>query len=89
MTNCGYNGNDRTTSLTYERYPHGSTLWGWDLTYDKCASADLHKGSIGSIELEISWENPLPNPITIIVYAAFNSRVIVENIKQPAIVELI
>ena len=89
MLNCGFHRSDRTSSISYERYAKGSTFFVFDTTFDKCNSLELHKGLVGSLELEINWGTPLENPITILVYSIFNQRVIIDSLTQPAVTELI
>ena len=89
MIHSGFFKTDRTSSITYERFAKGSSIFILDLTPDRCGSTDIHKAKPGSLEMEISWSKPLEKPITILAYACFNARYTVENTSQPAIMELI
>ena len=89
LMNSAFHRTDRTTSISYERYPRGSAFFVYDLTQDFCSSADLHKATNGSLELELEWSKALPSNITIVVYAAFNCRYVTESISQPSLFELI
>ena len=89
LLNCGFYQSDRSCSISYERYKKGSTFFVFDTTFDKCNSLHVHKSSQGNLELEINWRNPLPTPVSILVYSVFNQRVIQENLTLPATVELL
>ena len=43
---------------------------------------------MGNCELEISWQEELAEPITIIVYGLFNQRISLQDENSPTITEL-
>ena len=74
--NTGTFRTDRGSCVTMARFKKGCTLFPWDCTYDRCNSNHLHVTRDGLMELSIGWKKPLEKPITILVYACFNQRIV-------------
>ena len=53
-------------------YQDGYTLWGFDLTADKCSEDYYHSPETGNIKLELRFAEALNTNVTAIIYADFN-----------------
>ena len=89
FVNTGTWRSDRGASVSFDRFKKGSTFFVWDTTNDRCNSMHLHPTKSGLVELEMNWSKALPSPITLIVYAAYNQRITISGLKEPALEEII
>ncbi len=62
-----YHLNERNL-VSYGGFANGCTIFPFDLTPDQCNGYHIHGGQEGVLELDIEWKNPLPTPISILVY---------------------
>lgn len=67
---------DSGNSITRTDYPKGFALLGFDLTEDLSAS-DSHQSipRHGSLRLDLTFADPLPDSITVILYAEFRNLI--------------
>ena len=70
-TNTYYN--NRSVNITLNEYKNGYTLWGFDFTPDECEEDYFNGHDTGNIKLEVRFRTPLEHPVTLIVYADFDS----------------
>ena len=63
---------DRGNLVDRTLWESGLTLFAWDLTIDRCNGFHLHQSPEGVIDLNLTWRQALTNPITVIVYLAFD-----------------
>ena len=63
---------DRGNLIDRVMWESGCTLFAWDLTVDRCNGFHLHQSTEGVIELDLTWRQALTNPITVLVYLAFD-----------------
>lgn len=68
--------------LTESDFSMGSTLIPFDLSNDQCMNYHRHRGSSGTLELEIEWSEALPEGITVLVHAS-SEQVILSGGSTP------
>ena len=75
--NIGVNSaaDDTGCNLNVDDFVGGYTLFAFDLTPDHCNGFHLHESRKGNIDLEIIFNKPLPEAITVICYSAFENIV--------------
>lgn len=83
MSVLSYANKDDTNGLTYKEYGNGYTLYAFDLTPDAdITTAHRHAKHPGNISINISWKNPLPTTVTLIIYAVCDSKVEIGRLDQ-------
>ena len=75
--NIGVNSaaDDTGCNLNVDDFVGGYTLFAFDLTPDHCNGFHLHETRKGNIDLEIIFNKPLQEAITVICYSAFENTV--------------
>lgn len=75
--NIGVNdaSDDTGCNLNVEDFIGGSTLFSFDLTADKCNGFHLHESIAGIVDLEILFDKPLKEAITVLCYTAHESTI--------------
>ena len=63
---------NKSVNITLDDYQDGYTLWGFDLTADKCSEDYYHSPETGNIKLELRFAEALNTNVTAIIYADFN-----------------
>ena len=58
--------------LTYKAFCTDLNVYVFDLTADRCNGREAHRSNTGHVSLSMSWRNPLPEPITLLVQLAFD-----------------
>ena len=73
--NIGVNdaSDDTGCNLNVEDFIGGFTLFSFDLTADKCNGFHLHESVAGIVDLEILFDKPLKEAITVLCYTAYES----------------
>lgn len=74
FSSTGIHFGDSGNNISRREYSNGFALIGWDLTSD--LSASMNHWSIagqGSLRIDIQFEEPLSEPIVVILYAEFDS----------------
>jgi hypothetical protein len=84
--NTGIHHDNLGTSVTYEQFAGGSFLQVYDLSPDKCNGFHFHGARNGNIELNMTFSQALVNPITILVYASYDSEVLLHSDGQVTVV---
>ena len=64
---------DTGCNLNVKDFIGGFTLFSFDLTADKCNGFYLHESIAGIVDLEILFDKPLKEAITILCYTAHES----------------
>ena len=59
--------------LTLDGYRSDNCMYGFDLTPDMCNGFHVHRGQKGTMTLDIGFETPTIEVLSIIVYASFQS----------------
>lgn len=66
--------------ITFEEFKEGNALYAFDLTPEEQASADhLSRHKHGNLRLSIKFKSPLIHNVTVIVYAEFESEIIISK----------
>lgn len=60
---------------TFER---GCTLFPWDLTPDHCCGYHMHAGKEGVVEVELAWDKPLEEQITVLIFTCKDQIVTID-----------
>ena len=55
-------------SISPETFEQGCTLFPWDLTPDLCCGYHTHAGKEGVVEVELAWEKPLEEQLTVLIF---------------------
>lgn len=73
--NIGVNdaSDDTGCNLNVEDFIGGFTLFSFDLTADKCNGFHIHESVAGIVDLEILFDKPLKEAITVLCYTAHES----------------
>ena len=77
--NTGVHTTDGGFSISREGYINGYTLFAWDLTPDSCNGWHLHNSAGRGLDLDLTFENPLPTTVNVIFYAAFEASVFINK----------
>jgi len=83
FSSTGIHHDDRAHMIALEMFTKGSYVLGFDLTPDREADED-HTSSPrqGNVRIEVRFKNPLPEPVTCILYAEFPGRVEINNSRN-------
>lgn len=71
LKNIGH-GERSDCQITMETYPHGHTLFAFDLSNDRSNNFHLFKPEKGTLSLEIKLSQPFTEPITLLVLGCYN-----------------
>ena len=72
-------GRDEGVGFRRNDYPYGYCLFAWDLTPDQSDSSDHFQLVRNSgVRLDMKFQNPLEDPINVIVYAEFENMIMVD-----------
>ena len=77
--NTGVHTTDGGFSISRQGYANGYTLFAWDLTPDSCNGWHLHNSAGRGLDLDLTFENPLPTTVNVIFYAAFEASVFINK----------
>lgn len=79
--NIGVNSasDDNGCNLNSDDFSGGFTLFCFDLTPDKCNGFHFHENRSGSIDVEVLFEKPLEQAITVLCYTAYERIVGITN----------
>lgn len=75
---------DAGTGIDLDSYSSNSNLYAFDLTADCCASTGFHLNIVkqGTLGLNLSFENPLVLPISILIYFEFQQLVELDRLRN-------
>ena len=65
-----------------EEFSKGSTIFAFDLTPDKCNGGHLHQNKLGILDLEVKFSEAITSPITLLLYATFESTMTIDNLRN-------
>jgi len=83
MKALDYFRTDDSNGMTIEHFKNGYTLYAFDLTPDGNINSpyrNINKG--GSLRLEMNFDSPLTDTITVMLYAGFDSKVEVTKLRD-------
>ena len=69
---------DREFGISMEDYYGGCFILAWDRTPDKCNRFHTHEMDSGSIDINLKTKIPLPNTVTVIIYATYSSTILID-----------
>ena len=73
LENTGVSANeDREFGISLEAYYNGCFILAWDRTPDTCNHYHTHEMDSGSIDINLKTKTPLPNTVTVIIYATYS-----------------
>ena len=82
LENTGVSANeDREFGISLEDYYNGCFILAWDRTPDKCNRYHTHEMDSGSIDINLKTKSPLPNTVTVIIYATYSSYMQIDGDK--------
>lgn len=77
---CGIYFTDTGNAIKREDYPHGYALTGIDLSEDLSASSNHWAlPRQGSLRIDLQFATPLPEAVTVLVYAEFDSLIEIDK----------
>ena len=79
LENTGISNDDREFGITMDDYYGGSFMLVWDRTPDKCNRFHRHVMDSGSMSINLKTSVPLPNTVTVIVYATYTKDLIIDG----------
>ena len=80
LENTGVSANeDREFGISLEDYYNGCFILAWDRTPDTCNRYHTHEMDSGSIDINLKTKTPLPNTVTVIIYATYSSFIQVDK----------
>ena len=79
LENTGISNDDREFGITMDDYYGGSFMLVWDRTPDKCNRFHRHVMDSGSMSINLKTSTPLPNTVTVIVYATYTKDLIIDG----------
>ena len=79
LENTGISNDDREFGITMDDYYGGSFMLAWDRTPDKCNRFHRHVMDSGSMSINLKTRTPLPNTVTVIVYATYTKDLIIDG----------
>ena len=66
--------------ITRDEYPHGFTLFAFDLTPDMCNTADyFNTVQRGTLSVDITFENDTPEAISMVCYSDFENIIRIDS----------
>ena len=77
--NTGIHNSDSGFAVSREMFQNGYTLFAWDLTPDSCNGWHFHNAIGRGIDLEMSFEGPLPTTVNVLIYASFESSIFINK----------
>jgi len=78
FANTGALAGNRGNLVSLPHFQAGCFMVPFDLTPDRCNSAHNHNAELGYMDLHFVWDDPLPEPITVIYEMMFN-KVLLNN----------
>ena len=87
--NTGMWRQDKGNLVSLSAFKYGSTLVAFDRSTDLCNGYHIHQSDEGTVSLDISWSVALLHPITIFVYASYESVIVREKNHLDFIMETI
>lgn len=77
--NTGVHTSDGGFSVSRTGFRNGYTLFAWDLTPDSCNGWHLHSSLGRGVDLDLTFNTPLPTTVNIIFYAAFEASLFINK----------
>jgi len=77
--NTGIHTSDGGFALSREMFMHGYSIFAWDLTPDSCNGWHFHNAIGRGIDLDLSFEVPLPTTVNVLIYASFESSLFINK----------
>ena len=65
--------------ITRDDYPHGFTLFAFDLTPDMCNTADFNTVQRGTLSVDITFEKDTPEAISMVCYSDFENIIRIDS----------
>ena len=75
LENTGVSTDDREFRISMTDYYGGNLLLVWDRSPDKCTRFLRHEMDSGSIDVNLKIREPLPNVVTVIIYATYSTDI--------------
>lgn len=77
--NTGVHNADGGFAISREMFMDGYSIFAWDLTPDSCNGWHFHDAIGRGLDLDLSFENPLPTTVNVLIYAAFESSIFINK----------
>lgn len=77
--NTGIHNSDGGFGLSREMFMNGYTIFAWDLTPDSCNGWHHHTPIGRGLDLDLTFETPLPTTVNVLLYASFESALIINK----------
>ena len=83
METLNYFNTDDSNGMTMEHFLNGYNLYAFDLTPD-ATNQGLHRHLIksGSLRLEMDFSNPLPHPVTVVLFAVIDAKLEITKLRD-------
>ena len=86
MDNLGWAHDRDSNGITMEEFKSNSFFLPFDLSPDLSNGATLSQLKDGSLDFLISFEDILPENVTMIVFATFNEAVLIDHLRNVTLV---
>ena len=73
LENTGFADTNTTNGIEPYSYLHHDFCMSFDLTGDNCLGSHNHRPESGTLDLSLEFEQPLQQPITLLVIASYES----------------
>lgn len=83
--NIGIQHGDHTNGITPEEYEKNSFVMAFDFTPDLCNNFHYHGSLQGTIDVQLGFEDELPNNTMVLFYASFNEALLIDKDKNVTI----
>lgn len=80
--NTGALSGGRGNLVSYPGFELGNFMIPFDLTPDKCNGLHNHEGKTGTIDLQLTFDKPLPESVTLISELVFNKMLINDKLNN-------
>jgi hypothetical protein len=76
---------DAGNIITPSLYKGGMYFMSFDLTGDQCNMLHRHPKDQGNIDMTVVFNDPLKNPITVVVYANYDAQIEITKKDGPTV----
>ena len=82
LENTGVSTDDREFGIPMTDYYGGNMLHVWEWLPDKCNRFLRHEMDSGSIDVNLKIREPLPNTVTVIIYATYSTDIHIDVVES-------
>lgn len=79
----GHAFENQDCGLSYRDFKGGNTLFVFNLNSELTDGEHIERVKRGSVRIEVRFAQPLPHPITSIVFSEFDSLILIDKDRNP------